>query len=221
MGALGRVADARDRNFKINSKDIFIFSSRTIPGNEISVEKIINKLCVISPNLHFDVHVSGHPAKEDLKKLYKVFRPTDLVPIHGNKYFLLKQTELATTWNNKINTYILHNGDELTISHQIKSKKGKSTRPLLFSGRKNLLLGHQSLQEKKNLAYHGAIFIGIDKQHNVKVQGFGLPHPFTTRNLEEFILDNLRHTTSQINKLVENYCYKILGYVPVISIVRF
>ena len=76
-----------------------IMSSRTIPGNEKAVGRIINSLIrqgveVITDRTHL-VHVSGHPRRGELEKLYGWLRPQVAVPVHGEALHLSEQAALA------------------------------------------------------------------------------------------------------------------------------
>src|SRR5262249_1320671 len=79
--------------------DCVIFSSRTIPGNEKAVAKIINGLVrqgieVITDRTHL-VHVSGHPRRDEMKELYSWVKPEIVVPVHGEALHLAEHAALA------------------------------------------------------------------------------------------------------------------------------
>ena len=76
-----------------------IFSSRTIPGNEKAVGRIQNNLARIGCDILTDgealVHVSGHPRRDELRRMYGWIRPRVVVPMHGEARHLKAQAELA------------------------------------------------------------------------------------------------------------------------------
>jgi ribonuclease J len=79
--------------------DRVIFSSRTIPGNEKAVGRIINGLVrqgieVITDRTHL-VHVSGHPRRAELEQLYGWVKPRILVPVHGEALHLAEHAALG------------------------------------------------------------------------------------------------------------------------------
>ncbi|HEX4301756.1 MAG TPA: ribonuclease J [Rhizomicrobium sp.] len=94
--ALNRIADGNHPNVSLGKGDAVIFSSRVIPGNEIGIFEMQNKLAGLGVELltsedHF-VHVSGHPCRDELAQMYRWTRPQIAVPVHGE---LRHQTEHA------------------------------------------------------------------------------------------------------------------------------
>ena len=76
-----------------------VFSSRTIPGNEKAVSRVVNGLIrqgieVITDRTHL-VHVSGHPRREEMRELYGWVRPRIAVPVHGEALHLAEHAALA------------------------------------------------------------------------------------------------------------------------------
>lgn len=101
MSALTRMALKDHKKLKINPGDVVIFSSKFIPGNERTIQNIINHLYrqgaeVIHEQVR-DIHVSGHAFREELKLLINVVRPRFFIPIHGEFRHLVKHRQLAIT----------------------------------------------------------------------------------------------------------------------------
>ncbi|MBT3358412.1 MAG: ribonuclease J [Rhodospirillales bacterium] len=97
--ALSRIADGSHPRVRLEREDTVIFSSRVIPGNEISIARIQNLLTrkgvrIITQDDSF-VHVSGHPARDEMKTMYELVRPTISVPVHGESRHLAEHAELA------------------------------------------------------------------------------------------------------------------------------
>ncbi len=97
--ALARIADDRHRNLALGEGDTVIFSSRVIPGNERAVTAVRDALVRRGVRLVTDedaaVHVSGHPAREELRTLYRLVRPRYAVPVHGEGRHLAAHAALA------------------------------------------------------------------------------------------------------------------------------
>jgi ribonuclease J len=79
--------------------DTVIFSSRKIPGNESKIHWMINRLIekkveIITDKDYF-IHVSGHPARDELKRMYELVRPQIAVPTHGEPHHLHEHAKLA------------------------------------------------------------------------------------------------------------------------------
>src|SRR5208282_5893896 len=97
--ALARIASGEHPNVSLGSGDTVIFSSRIIPGNELTIFEIQNKLArlgveVLTERDHF-VHVSGHPARDELAQMYRWVRPRIAVPVHGELRHMTEHARLA------------------------------------------------------------------------------------------------------------------------------
>ena len=90
--ALGRMSRDDHRNASLAPGDKVIFSSRSIPGNEREIITIQNALVDLGVDVIVDgetlVHVSGHPRRNELKRMYEWTRPTIGVPVHGEAQHL-------------------------------------------------------------------------------------------------------------------------------------
>jgi len=97
--ALSRIANRSHPIVELDDGDTVIFSSRVIPGNERSIANIQNQLVhqgVRTITSHEEaVHVSGHPAQEDLKAMYNWTKPKSLIPVHGEARHMQAQAELG------------------------------------------------------------------------------------------------------------------------------
>lgn len=96
---LSQIALKKTPRLRLASGDCVIFSSQTIPGNEKPVAKVMNALIesgvTIITNQTDDVHVSGHPYREDVEQLYTWVKPTCVVPVHGEPYHIQSHARLA------------------------------------------------------------------------------------------------------------------------------
>jgi ribonuclease J len=113
--AMARIAADTHRYAVLGEGDTAIFSSRMIPGNERAITAVQDALVrrgvdVITDDDIF-THVSGHPARDELKKLYRLVRPRYIVPTHGEWRHLAAQAALAQEEN--ITPLLLENGDVL------------------------------------------------------------------------------------------------------------
>jgi len=97
--ALSRIANDDHPEAVLEADDTVIFSSRVIPGNDIGIFELQNKLAergieIITDSDHF-IHVSGHPCREELATMYSWVRPKISVPVHGEMRHLLEHARLA------------------------------------------------------------------------------------------------------------------------------
>jgi ribonuclease J len=97
--ALARIAREDHPNIVLETGDVVIFSSRIIPGNEKAINRLQNALVrlgveIVTEEDHF-VHVSGHPARDELTRMYQMVRPKVAVPVHGEARHLIAHAHLA------------------------------------------------------------------------------------------------------------------------------
>jgi ribonuclease J len=97
--ALARIADDSHPFVHLGKGDAVIFSSRIIPGNDLAIFELHNKLSILGVEVlteldHF-VHVSGHPARDELTQMYRWTRPRIAVPVHGEMRHMAEHARLA------------------------------------------------------------------------------------------------------------------------------
>jgi ribonuclease J len=96
--ALAKLARSEMKTVALDAGDTVIFSSRTIPGNEKAILEIKNLLIDQGVKVIEDgdalVHVSGHPRRSELRKMYEWTRPQIGVPVHGEAAHLVAQGSL-------------------------------------------------------------------------------------------------------------------------------
>ncbi len=97
--AMARLAMGENREIALQAGDTVIFSSRMIPGNEKSVGRLQNLLATKGVGIVTDrlgsIHVSGHPARDELARMYQWLRPKISVPVHGEHRHMVEHANLA------------------------------------------------------------------------------------------------------------------------------
>ncbi|MDR0407190.1 MAG: ribonuclease J [Holosporales bacterium] len=166
--ALHRIAANTHLNVHLQSEDIVIFSSREIPGNERAIAEMQNKLArrgIRSLTVkNYDVHVSGHPSKEELQKLYAWLRPELVVPIHGGARQLLEHADFARSQGIS-NVLIPHDGLLLRLdAEQAQSVEEVATRQLVVDGNILLPLQGKAQQERLKGAIDGIVFVTLSQK---------------------------------------------------------
>lgn len=101
LAALAKLSRDEMKTVSLTAGDTVIFSSRTIPGNEKAILEIKNRLIDLGMRIIEDgdalVHVSGHPRRAELKRMYEWVRPKIGVPVHGEAAHLVAQGSLMAT----------------------------------------------------------------------------------------------------------------------------
>ena len=97
--ALSRMVNGEFKGIEIGENDTVIFSSSPIPGNEKSVNTVINKLIMLGAKVIYNelehVHASGHACKDEIKLMLNLVKPKYFIPVHGEQRHLLAQRETA------------------------------------------------------------------------------------------------------------------------------
>jgi ribonuclease J len=113
---LGRLATGQHRSLDVQDGDTIIVSAHTIPGNEETVSRTINKLLQRGADVIYDpiypVHVSGHACQEEMKLLMSLTNPKFFMPIHGELRMLRSHSRLAVQMGiPQENIFVVENGN--------------------------------------------------------------------------------------------------------------
>lgn len=97
--ATAQLANQSYQGFQLQEGDTFLFSSKTIPGNEVSVARILNQMSEKGVTVVDDssglYHVSGHANRPDLQQMHRLLNPANVVPQHGEHRHLREHALLA------------------------------------------------------------------------------------------------------------------------------
>lgn len=120
MSALARMANGDHKSLTITADDTVIISATPVPGNEKSVQSIINALskigCQIFDKSNTLVHVSGHGSQEELKLMLAMTKPRYFMPVHGEAVHLRAHAKLAESMGMKpSHIFVADNGDTLEM----------------------------------------------------------------------------------------------------------
>jgi len=100
--ALHRLSTNTFRDMELQAGDTVIFSSRVIPGNEISVNAMIDRLQAMDVHVVTDetsplpIHASGHPSAVELQTMYEWAKPDVVIPVHGEAEHLEANVQVAS-----------------------------------------------------------------------------------------------------------------------------
>ncbi|WP_122468771.1 ribonuclease J [Brevundimonas lutea] len=184
--ALSRVADGTHPFIKLGLGDHCIFSSRVIPGNELSIGALQDRLADRGVRLyterdHPNIHVSGHPCRDELKDMYDWVRPRIAVPTHGVRRFLMEHANLAKDFGVP-ETVTPRNGDLVLLAPGQPGIIDEVPNGRLYvDGGMLVTEAGEALRERRHAASNGVLVVSfaMDRRgkimSDIDVRGIGLP----------------------------------------------
>ncbi len=163
--ALWRIATDDHPEVELTEGDTVIFSSRDIPGNEKQIGRLHNRL--VSKGLKLitqhdaPVHVSGHPAQEELAQLYQWTRPRLVVPVHGEPRHQMEHERIAKECQVP-HTLIPINGQIIRLGpgvHEVVAEV--ATGRLGLDGKVLRKLDHEASKSRRKMSFNGAVVMTI------------------------------------------------------------
>ncbi|MBJ56902.1 MAG: hypothetical protein CMP24_01515 [Rickettsiales bacterium] len=165
LGALNRIIDENHPHINFKNGDRIIFSSRKIPGNEVSIGNLMNKLIdkgieIILPQEN-NIHVSGHPARDELKLMYSWIKPEISIPVHGEALQIKAHAELAENSGVK-NVLKIKNGHLVEFSNkQVKIVEKVDSGKLALNGDELIPTNSLLFKERKRMLFNGVVSINL------------------------------------------------------------
>ena len=163
--ALARIARDDHPHVTLETGDVVIFSSRIIPGNEKPINRLQNALVrlgveIVTEEDHF-VHVSGHPARDELVRMYQMVRPQIAVPVHGEARHLIAHAELAGECQVP-HPLVIQNGDVIRFTASGASVVDEVPVGRLASDGKGLLpLDGMALKDRRRVTFNGSAVVTL------------------------------------------------------------
>ncbi|MEA1673917.1 ribonuclease J [Nitrospirillum sp. BR 11163] len=163
--ALARIADGDHPEIDLEPGDVVVFSSREIPGNEKAIAKVQNGLIrrgieVVTAS-DADVHVSGHPARDELAQMYQWVRPFLAVPVHGEQRHLKAHADLALECQVP-RALVPENGVVIRIGPGEPEIIGTvPSGKLCLDGRRLVPLGGTLLRTRNRMVFNGAAVVTL------------------------------------------------------------
>ena len=209
--ALSRIASDDHPEIALSPGDRVIFSSRTIPGNEKAVGNILNALArdrieIITDRTHL-VHVSGHPRREEMARLYGWLKPQIAIPAHGEDLHLAEHETFARSLGVK---HVLRagNGDVVAITAEGARKVDEAPHGRLYQDGSLLVNAlEKTISERRRLSFAGvvSIAVAIDEKGGIsgepEIAVLGLP-PRTRdgTDFDEYVADTVAELLEGIPK---------------------
>ncbi len=176
--ALSRVAE-ENHQIALSAGDVVLFSSRQIPGNELAIGRIQNRLAArditIVTDRQSEIHVSGHPGRPELEALYSWIRPQILLPVHGEMRHMKEQARLGKARGIPQNV-VQGNGDLVRLA---PGKPGKIAQVrngrLILDGDIISPAGGEAIAMRRRLAQNGLVIVLLAGKGHVQIESLGLP----------------------------------------------
>ena len=127
LAALSKIALGKHHYLTIGEKDLVLFSSKIIPGNEKKIYDLYNQLTKLGVkilNEHNEfVHVSGHPSRAEVRQMYSYIKPQIAIPVHGEALHLHEHCRVARD-SNVPHVINVTNGSVVILDHDKPSVVG-------------------------------------------------------------------------------------------------
>lgn len=205
--ALARIANDEHPHLTMGKGDTVIFSSRVIPGNEKAIYKIQNRLAGLGVEIvtdrDEDIHVSGHPARGEMRRMYDLVRPAIAIPVHGETRHLLEHADLALSCGVP-KALSIENGQMVRLSpegpevvdHVPTGRLGLDGRD--GDGYRLLPLDGEHLKERRRMVFNGAAVVTVVLDRQGKLLGApqlsapGLVDEALDEDLHDDLIDAIR-----------------------------
>lgn len=199
--ALSRIAEDT-HPIALEAGDVVLFSSRQIPGNEIAIGRIQNRLAARDITIVTDrqshIHVSGHPGRPELEALYDWLRPQILVPVHGEVRHMREQARLGRT-KGIPKAVVQQNGDLVRLA---PGKPGKISEVragrLVLDGDIIAPADGEAQVMRRRLAQGGLVIVVLDGKGRAHVEAVGLP---LDEDLDDFIQEAKEDVAAALARL--------------------
>ena len=194
--ALSRISKNADKFVNLIKGDTIVFSSRKIPGNENAILKVQNRFLDNDIELITDedknIHVSGHPSRDELIEMYSFIKPKISIPVHGTREHLEAHAKLANDCQVP-NIIKPRNGDVIKLNGSVPTvltKKKFTTN--VFDAGEVVPIDSDRFVSRRHTLWNGFVHISIV----VDVDGYLVSPPQITQtgvsdrnNMEDFLLE--------------------------------
>ena len=199
--ALARIAEG-NHQIALESGDVVLFSSRQIPGNEIAIGRIQNRLAgrdiVMVTDRQSPIHVSGHPGKPELEALYGWIRPEILLPVHGEVRHMREQARFGRACGIP-KAVAQENGDLVRLA---PGKPGKISEVragrLILDGDIIAPADGEAMVMRRRLAANGLVIVVLDGKGRVHAESIGLP---LEEDMDQYLAETREDVTAALAKL--------------------
>ncbi len=176
--ALSRVAEG-NHQISLDRGDVVLFSSRQIPGNEVSIGKVQNRLAERGIQMVTDrqseIHVSGHPGRPELEAMYDWIRPEILVPVHGEIRHMKEQVRVGTEAGVPHSVF-QQNGDIMKLAPGKPERLAQvRTGRLVLDGDVIVPADGEAIVGRRRLSVDGVLIVVLSSDGSAQIDSMGLP----------------------------------------------
>jgi len=165
LAALSRIANGSHRFIKVIPGDTVVFSSSPIPGNGLSISKVVNSLTraganVLTNSALNSLHTTGHASSDEQKLMLQLIRPKYFMPIHGEfKMLKLHGDSAIETGMEKDHIFLCANGDVLKMENNVVSFANQRVpaEDIFVDGNDSTGLSMNVLRDRKILGDNGLV----------------------------------------------------------------
>lgn len=214
LAGLTRMAMQSHHRVNIKAGDVVILSSTPIPGNERLITRVIDGLYRCGATvLHqgmYDVHVSGHASREEIKLILGLVRPRFIIPFHGEFRHQAAMVRLAEEMGfNRQSSYLAEIGDVIEISEEGLRKVGAVTGdPVYVDSSSAGSVGSSVLKDRLQISLDGmlTVVIALDQKTKFIVDG---PEIITrgfiyVKESEDLLADLYQLTQGLVNEQIHS-----------------
>ncbi len=229
-----RIAFRQDSYFKLNENDLFVLSSKSIPGNEKKISLCLNQIalqnCPIITAADKLIHTSGHAGKTDLETLFKEYDPDYFIPIHGESFFLQRHGEWVKSLKDNLKTSVIHNHDTFNVdNHEIYTHQSPDDFAPIIIHADALVFDRDSIRERRKISEAGFVSIVISAEIKFKsdifLTGITIPPTHTevqvVAHIEKLLKKNHKNkkdNSEQMRIEVRRFLQQIIGERPVVRV---
>lgn len=161
------------------SGDVVLFSSRQIPGNELAIGAVQNRLAAKGVTMVTDrqshIHVSGHPGRPELEALYGWLRPEILVPVHGEMRHMQEQARLGLA-SGIPDAVVQQNGDVVRLAPGAPGKIAEvRAGRLVLDGDIIAPADGDAIVMRRRIMHEGVLIVAFDRNLDPQIDSVGLP----------------------------------------------
>ena len=163
--AISRIARDDHKKIHLAAGDNVLFSSKIIPGNEITLGALFNDLTSKKINVITEkdayIHVSGHPGRADLAKMYEWTKPAAAIPVHGEARHLTRHAEFAKEMGVG-HVIVPQNGDVIEINQSgLKLVDQVASGRLALDGSEIVSVEDEGLAERRRASVSGFVTVSV------------------------------------------------------------